>query len=178
MEREYEPTQSRAANVLGVHRRTLIEWIERGAPDKTLEGYDIGALRAWADLNSRVSAGPGWSDDEGDIDGAEYKQRLEMAKLRKMEGEAAKVNAEAELKAFLAKQTTQDVVHLDDVEQFLALFFGEARRVLMRIPQEMKNGYPEAIRRDLEDDLQSRLAMALRTISGYARRVTDLREGK
>jgi phage terminase Nu1 subunit (DNA packaging protein) len=173
--REYAKSYAEAANALGVNPRTVREWVERGAPGKGEQGYDIEALRTWQQIHGRPHSVSGEDDSE---DQGELQERLEIAKVRKTEGEARKVQAEADIKEFEAKQRTQDVVHLDDVEQFLALFFGEARRVIMRIPKEMKNGYPEAMRRDLEEDLEARLSIALRTISGYARRVSDIREGK
>jgi phage terminase Nu1 subunit (DNA packaging protein) len=174
MKREYEPTQQKAALALGVDRRTLREWLDRGAPDKGEHGYDIESIRNWHSLNVRSDQSSG---DDSDLNEEQQglKARYELARVLKVEGEARKVAAEAEIKEFTAQQTTQDVVHLDDVEQFMALFFGEFRRVLMRIPKEMKNGYPESIRRDLEEDLEGRLGIALRTASGYARRLSDLR---
>ena len=165
MTSEYQPTQAKAANALGVNRRTLYEWIEKGAPDKTEQGYDITAIRIWRERNSPAQERS--EDEDGE------RERLRDLKLA---GEAKKVNAEAEIKEFQARQMTEDVVHLDDVKRFLNLFFSESSRQFLRIPQEMKNGYPQEMRRDLEDDVQARIEMALRSMAGFAQRIVELRD--
>ena len=170
---QFVPTQQKAAEEIGVDRHTVKEWLSQGAPGKTSKGYDVEALKEWRKLNKR-KVGDDWLD-QTDIDSDEYAKRILAAKLRKAEGEALKLESEGKIKEHEATKTTEDVVHLDDVKMFLALFFGEARRVFMRIPKEMKNGYPEEMRTDLEEDLEARIMIGLRSMSGYARRVVELR---
>lgn len=170
-EPQFVETQADVAIALGVNRHTVKEWLQQGAPRKTSLGYDLDAIKAWRELHKKPNAGP-----ELEIGQEEFAKRLLMAKLRRAEGEALRAESEGKIKDHEARKTTEDVVHLDDVERFLASFFGETRRVLMRIPKEMKNGYPEELRQDLADDLEARLSIALRTMAGYCRRVTDLRE--
>lgn len=167
-EERFVDSQAKVARAIGVDRHTIKEWMGEGAPGKTSQGYDVQAITEWRELNKRTPIV---------IGDAEFEIRMANAKLRKLEGEALKAESEGQIKEHEVKKTTQDVVHLDDVEQFLSLHFGETRRVLMRIPTDMKNGYPENMRQDLEDDIKSRLEIALRTISGNARRLADVREG-
>jgi hypothetical protein len=168
---QFVDSQAEVAARLGVNRHTIKEWLAEGAPRKTSAGYDIQAIEEWRALHKRSGAMP-----EMEISQEEFARRLLAAKLRRAEGEAIRAESEGKIKSHEALKTTEDVVHLDDVERFLASFFGETRRVLMRIPKEMKNGYPEELRQDLAEDLESRLAIALRTMAGYCRRITDLRE--
>jgi len=168
---QFVDSQAEVAARLGVNRHTVKEWLSEGAPRKTSAGYDIHAIEEWRALHKRPGSQP-----DLEISQDEFARRLLMAKLRKAEGEAIRAESEGKIKNHEALKTTEDVVHLDDVERFLSLFFGETRRGLMRIPKEMKNGYPEELRQDLRDDLEARLAIALRTMAGYCRRITDLRE--
>jgi phage terminase Nu1 subunit (DNA packaging protein) len=169
---QFVETQADVAIAMGVNRHTVKEWLQQGAPRKTSAGYDIHAITEWRNLHKRTSD----PTKDLDIPQEEFARRLLMAKLRRAEGEAIRAESEGKIKNHEALKTTEDVVHLDDVERFLSSFFGETRRVLMRIPKEMKNGYPEDLRQDLADDLEARLSIALRTMAGYCRRVTDLRE--
>ena len=171
---QFVSTQQAVATAIGVDRHTVKQWLGEGAPGKTSKGYDIAAIAEWRDLNKR-KYGDDWRDIEG-ISEDEYKARMSIARLRKAEGEALKYESEARIKEHEAQKTTEDVVHLDDVERFMAGVFAETRRLLNRLPMEMKNGYPEEIRDALAQDLESRLSIVLRTMSGYCRRVVDLRD--
>ena len=171
---KFVTTQRAVAAAIGVDRHTIKEWLAEGAPGKTSKGYDIAAIVQWRDLNKR-QYGDDWRDIEG-ISEDEYKARMSIARLRKAEGEALKYESEARIKEHEAQKTTEDVVHLDDVERFMAGVFAETRRLLERLPMEMKNGYPEEIRDALAQDLEARLSIVLRTMSGYCRRLVDLRD--
>jgi len=170
---QFVDSQAEVAIRLGVNRHSVKEWLAEGAPRKTSAGYDVHAIEEWRAIHKRAN---GEMPELLEISKEDFARRLMMAKLRRAEGEAIRAESEGKIKNHEALKTTEDVVHLDDVERFLASFFGETRRVLMRIPKEMKNGYPEELRQDLADDLESRLAIALRTMAGYCRRITDLRE--
>ncbi|MEM6979632.1 MAG: hypothetical protein AAF539_08165 [Planctomycetota bacterium] len=160
-------TQAEVAEALGVNRHTVKDWIAAGAPGKTDDGdYDVVAILTWQQINRPT--GP----DISDVDAA----TLEKWKIRKLIAEAREREAKARIAEFEAQKTTEDVVHLDDVERFLSLVFAEARRVLKRIPKEMKPGYHESIRSTIETDLDDRLDIALRTLAGYCRRITRMRE--
>jgi len=165
-------TQHEVAVALGVNRHTVKEWLQQGAPRKTSQGYDVDAIHEWRLAHKRSTDQP----DLGNLSQEDFARRLLIAKLRRAEGEALRAESEGKIKDHEARKTVEDVVHLDDVERFLASFFAETRRVVMRIPKEMQNGYPEEMRADLHDDLEQRLMIALRTMAGYCRRVTDLRE--
>lgn len=168
---QFVETQMEVASALGVNRHTVKEWLQQGAPRKTSSGYDVVAIKEWRALHKREAEQP-----ELEISNDEFAKRLLMAKLRRAEGEALRAESEGKIKDHEAKKTTEDIVHLDDVERFLSQLFAEARRILLRIPMEMKNGYPEEMRQPLADDLEGRLSIALRTLSGACRRVTDVRE--
>ena len=134
---QFVSTQQAVATAIGVDRHTVKQWLAEGAPGKTSKGYDIAAIAEWRDLNKR-KYGDDWRDIEG-ITEDEYKARMSIAKLRKAEGEALKYESEARIKEHEAQKTTEDVVHLDDVERFMAGVFAETRRLLDRLPMEMKN---------------------------------------
>tara|TARA_A100001391_G_scaffold126198_3_gene86316 strand:+ start:1475 stop:2005 length:531 start_codon:yes stop_codon:yes gene_type:complete len=165
----YVSTMQDVASALGVNRHTVKEWLAEGAPGKGPEGYDVEAILTWRTISkSSTSSSIEGIDDDG--------QGPEEWKFRKLIAEAREKEAKAKIAEFEAQKTTEDVVHLDDVERFLSLVFAEARRVLKRIPKEMKPGYAEDLREAIGQDLDDRLDIALRTLSGYCRRVTRMRE--
>jgi phage terminase Nu1 subunit (DNA packaging protein) len=165
---QYVDSQQAVANALGVDRHTVKDWIAEGAPKKTSAGYDVRAIAAWRELYKKTTT--------QHIDVEEYQIRMLTAKLLRAEGEAMRAQSEGKLKQHEVRQTTTDIVHLDDVEMLLNIIFGEIRRILARIPKEIRNGYPEEFRNTLEEDLDARLSIALRSISGQCRRITDLRK--
>lgn len=167
----YVKTQREVASALGVNRHTVKEWLAEGAPGLVDGTYSIDAIRQWREVHKKGSE----TSDIGGITRQAFDQRMLAAKLDKIESEARIKAAEARIKEFEAKRKTDTIVHLDDVERFLSLMFAETRRVLSKIPIEMKMGYPEAMRDALADDLESRHNMALRTMSGYCRRITEIR---
>ncbi len=167
---QYVDTQADVAAALGVDRHTVKDWLAQGAPHKTSAGYDVKAIAEWRELNKRTAS------ELPEIDKSEFAVRMAIAKLRRAEGEALWAESEGKLKEHEVRKTTSDIVHLDDVEMALNIMFGELRRVLLRIPKEMKNGYPEELQHTIDEDLEARLSIALRAAAGLFRRITDLRE--
>lgn len=167
-EADFVNSQADVAARLGVDRHTVKEWMSQGAPKKTSAGYDVAAIKAWRELHKRSMV--------QEIGSEEYQLRMMQAKLLRAEGEALRAQSEGRLKEHEVRKTTSDIVHLDDVEMLLSMLFGESRRILMRIPKEMKTGYPKELQQAIDDDLNARLSIALRAIAGQFRRSVDLRE--
>lgn len=167
----YVKSQREIAEAIGVNRHTVKDWLGEGAPGETDKGYDVDAIREWRRVNKKSDP----SHVVGEFTKAEADARLLKAKIDKAESESRIKLAEAAIREFEARKKTEAVVHLDDVERFLTLHFAECRRVFGRIPTEMKQGYPEHLRATIEEDLTSRINIALRAVSGYCRRITELR---
>jgi phage terminase Nu1 subunit (DNA packaging protein) len=45
-----------ASAALGINRKTLEEWLRRGAPEKGRAGYDVAAIRAWKESRKKAPA--------------------------------------------------------------------------------------------------------------------------
>lgn len=170
-EEHYVSTIDDVAIAVGVDQRTVKTWLKQGAPKKTSNGYDVAAITEWRDLNRRTSE-PTVEDPD------QYKIRMANARLRELEGKALKVESEAKIKQHEAVQTTEAVVHMDDVQREANLAFREISRVFMRIIEEMPPGYADNIRETIHADLDARIRMALRTASGRLRRLYDLRKSE
>ena len=173
MEREYESTQAKAGKVLGVDRRTIIDWLGRGAPGKTDNGYDIEALRKWRDENISKTAAEEEFEAAGGVD---IQQAITALKLRKLIAEVLDAEAKARLKQFDVTVKTQDVVHMDDVDNWVSGFLTELRRLHLRLIKEMSAGYPANTRKKIQDDLEQRTSLILRSLEGFATRTTEIRD--
>lgn len=150
------------AAVIGVNRRTVLEWLRAGAPGKRDGGYDVDAIRVWREENrQQVEKTP---EDVAEL----------LYRRKKADADLYEAKAQREQHRVLVE--TEDVVHLDDVEVFISQMFTEFRRLLSRIPKEMSAGYADAIRHELEKDLNDRLNLALRALHGYCTRVVELRD--
>jgi plasmid maintenance system antidote protein VapI len=47
MKTQFAPTQAALAEMLHVHRASVIRWIAEGAPRRTARGYSVEAWRLW-----------------------------------------------------------------------------------------------------------------------------------
>lgn len=177
MDRQYESTIAKTAKVFGVNSRTIREWLERGAPGKTKDGYDIEAIRNWRELNLKQPSGNSEIEAIAGAVADDIQQAVAALKLRKLIAEVLEVEAKAELKQFDVTQKTQEVVHLDDVDNWVSGLLTELRRLILRLPKEMSAGYPVKTRRKIEEDLELRMSLILRSLEGYATRSTELRDG-
>lgn len=162
-EPRYVETADEVAARAGVHRRTVMEWLSAGAPPATDAGYDVEAILAWRQVTRR---GGGPTDDTD----------LTEWKVRRLIAEARDAEAKARLREFDADKTTEDVVHLDQVEQFLAGLFTEFRRQLARVPKQMAPSFPEEYRQQIQDELADQLDLIGKSMQGYCLRVTELRD--
>lgn len=164
-------TMGEVGELLGTDRRTVGEWIKASGILKGEDGWDVDEIATWRETNMNAKLPTGDGATPGSM-----AERMQQAKLKKLENEAIEAEAKARIRVHEADKQTENIVHLDDVERFLSGVFSEARRVFKRIPKEMSSGYPADLRQSLESDIDARIDIALRTLSGFCRRVTDLRE--
>lgn len=162
----FVPTIDAVAAQIGVHRRTVHEWLNAGAPGEGPSGYDVHAIQAWRDITRPARGGSSSGVDPS----------LDEWKARRVIAEARDAEAKARLREFDAEKTTEDVVHLDQVEQFLAGLFTEFRRQLARVPKQMGPSLPEEYRDQLQEELTDQLNLIGKSMQGYCLRVTELRD--
>ena len=159
-------TISEAAKEIGVHQRTLKEWLADGAPEKTDAGYDIEGIKTWRKLNRKSS-----ELELGDPD--EFKFRMAMAKLKEQEGKADKVSSEAVITEFKRQLLSEGLVHKSAVNNYLARVLSTCRNQIQKIPAQLAAGYAPEIQRELERDCAQRIDIVLRALRTQ---LADLRE--
>lgn len=114
--------QAVAAKLLGVDRRTLIEWAQKPGFPKVAKGWDVEAIRVWAD-----GMGLGGSAKKPDSD----KSKLYAIRLRH---EAAAMQRE-ELKL---QQELGGLLDRDDVERMVQRVVATTKAVLEQLPDRLE----------------------------------------
>lgn len=163
---EHCNTISEAAQAIGVDERTLKTWLSKGAPKKSESGYDVEAIKKWREFNGQQIHSVAETDEE-------YERRLHNAKLEKLEGESAKVNAEAVLKQYQVREVAEDLLLKLEVSNDFAEALTGFSSGLQKIPAQMAAGYAPELQDRLKKDLQDRLELELRALRGHLDKYLD-----
>ncbi len=143
-------TQTDLAKYLGVHRKTVTEWMNsHNPPPKHKDYFVVAEIDEWYATKMRKPA-----HDENAKARFNLDFEKEKAKLRKEQALALQYE-------FKAAQLNPDFVPVVEVNQFLTSFFTELRRNALAIPPEMCATYPPEVRELVQADLQARLEMLL-----------------
>ena len=156
-------TQAQVAEHFGVGPDAVRTWRRRTPPMPGKAGqYDLDEIEEWKKSTFRQPRDVG------------REQEVEKHRVRQ-------VKAEARLKVAKAKEAERknlleesQIVKLQDVEHLISEFLSEARRQLGRLPREFKQGYPEHLRDQIEEDLQGRIDLYLRGMHTYLIRLEEL----
>lgn len=142
------------AAVLGVHRRTVLNWRTEGMPVKHAGGggragmYDLDEIEAWADRTGRRAA---TNEQAG-----RYREELEAEKLRKLRRE----NDVAE----------GTLVYRDAVRGLIAERYTAARSLLERLPHQALTALPSNIDGETRERVRNAwrrlVELALRSLAG------------
>lgn len=156
-------TQKEVAGHFDVTLDTIRNWRARTPPMPGKQGhYDLEQIAEWKEKTFRQPR------DSRREDAATLK-RVEIlnydARIQAAKAEAAERKNQLE---------QAQIVRLDDVEQFVSEFLSEARRQVLRIPRDMKQGYPENLRKQIEEDLRERLEIYLKGMHAYMLRLEEL----
>jgi phage terminase Nu1 subunit (DNA packaging protein) len=115
---QLEKTIADAAKAVGIHPRTLSQWLTLGCPGEPGE-YDAAAIRAWRDARRPTKA-----DDVWQIRLLAERAKIARWKRKKMESELAYVAAIRQCLSILKK-------HLQKAGEKLAGMFGPAAQKLV-----------------------------------------------
>jgi phage terminase Nu1 subunit (DNA packaging protein) len=128
--------QKEAARILGITDRALRDWIRKpGFPDHSA-GYDIAAIRRWADARSLKNSSKAKNREYIEQQIQEQKLRLETAK-------ADKAERENEIAA-------GNVLPRDEYETFVREVISVARDRLTLIPRDLCRYVPEKYHKVLQ----------------------------
>lgn len=124
-------TQGQAAKVLGVDRRTLIDWMLKPGFPNSDAGFDTKAIRKWADAMGLGQAAP---KRQVDPRAAEARVRREIAQAAREE-----LALQNDLKRLL---------DMDDVARLLERVVATAQAVLEQLPERMVQTLPATVDED------------------------------
>lgn len=162
-------TLKEVADHFGVSTKSLSKWRQRPNWPCGSGPYDLDVIEKWrADTFRRRPE----DDLVRSEKGAEFtsdQARLIKAKADR-EGAMAKL---AQLEVLLKEGNYAD---LDDVNQFMAEFFTEFRRLLLRIPVDMVPSYNKSIRTNLREDIEERLKLVLNQMHDWVLKLEELRD--
>lgn len=166
-------TLHEVANHFGVNTDTCRSWRKRRVPMPGSTGaYDLDEIEAWRDSTFAKTSGPGGDQNGGGIVlGSEAQKAREQAII----ADAQKKMAQARI-ANLAATRAEDATLLSraEVDAAFSQLFLENRRLLYRIPQQMKGGYPDSLRKRLVTELEHRIDTALRALKSFAEDLFDV----
>lgn len=156
----FESSKSGAAAALGKSVNTFTKWLDQGAPEKRPEGYDIDAIRSWAELSGK----PGFGDSDNADD-----EDVKAIKLRKLiaETEFAEAKAAKEQQDLLA--AAGEVYNRDDVERKFVEFGNVLKRMFSRLPQQVASEFEDELKPAVINSTQARLDLVLRRAQEFLR---------
>lgn len=146
-------TIAAAAKALGVHERTLKQWLTDPECPRSRGKYDVEAIRAWRDANKK----PGASADSPRAKWETRKARAEaLAKeldLRTRSGQLIRVDRAAQV---VARHIAEVVTHLDQLPDFAVAG--------VRLAAATKKIVRERVRQKI-DDLRATVEKSLRALA-------------
>lgn len=149
------PTIAAAAARLGVHPRTVKDWLASGAPGK--EGdYDVDAIRAWRAATRKAAP----ASEGGRAKWEERKARAEALikelRYRESRGQLISVARAAQI---VKQHVAEAASHLDQLPDFAAAG--------LRVTTEQKRRLRDRLRRKV-GDLRTTLERSLRSLAKAA----------
>jgi len=125
------------------------------------------ALDAWHEIYKKGNTNGKSAAGDQEVVAARREAQIAEARLK---------TAKADIEVHKARQVLESMIPADDVDRFLASYFTEFRRQLLRIPKEMKPGVPVKYRQAFDKELIQRMEMLLRSMKNYALTIADVRE--
>lgn len=154
------------SDVFGVSYDTVRkDWRAQGMPVMPDGRYDLAHIGVWYGI-SRGAHDRAADATNPATEAALIKRHVDI-KLK-----------EEELKRRIRENELREggFVRKSEAERLFATFFGRLRDDLARVPGEMASSYPKSVRRDLVDQLKSRLNLVLTTLHRQRRKIEELAE--
>lgn len=163
-------TWAELAEHFGIARDHIRQyWTTKGMPGKDADGYyDVEAIENWRQITFA-------KDNESSATG-EFSEQVAQAKAEKIIADAEKARADAELRKLELRKSSENLVPLELVENFLAELFTSTRRTFSRIGMEMMDAYPKEMQGRIKEDCDRRIELALRSMEGDIERLVEVRD--
>lgn len=157
-QRHIVKTIAAAAKALGVHARTLKEWLTDPECPRERGKYDVEAIRGWREATRKPAVGTEGARSKWETRKARAEARIKELDLRMRAGQLIRVDRAAQV----VKQHIAEVVtHLDQLPDFAVAG--------VRLPAATKQIVRERVRQKIED-LRSTVERSLRSLAAAARR--------
>lgn len=152
---------TKMAQVLGVHRTTLVGWLAEGCPRGT-----EAEIRAWRSANVRTDHLEHSKRPEASS-APKGKRKRTLAEHRLI-ADTAKIKADVAFRLMRNKKQAKELVSLSDVQREAAELAIRIKERLLAVPDEMETRFPAETRAANKSDFEEFIRQLLLEISNWS----------